>query len=133
MPIDKKKMRFKVNARIASKVREKDLLKKAEALKEDYELILPTCSQKCRACPFVRTRAHLERVARFKEDPAKLAKLASKGDKLARAYAATVGLAHDKKAPYLASATYPKGTVMFALRGKTTREKLIGVQNYDSP
>ena len=133
MPIDKKKMRFKVNARIASKVREKDLLKKAEALKEDYELILPTCSQKCRACPFVRTRAHLERVARFKEDPDKLAKLASKGDKLARAYAATVGLAHDKKAPYLASATYPKGTVMFALRGKTSREKLIGVQNYDSP
>ncbi|HUV61283.1 MAG TPA: hypothetical protein VMW71_03845 [Thermoplasmata archaeon] len=133
MPIDKKRMKFKVNARITSKVREKDLLAKAEALKDNYELILPTCDQKCRACPFVRTRMHLERVSRFKDDPDKLAKLSRKGDKLARAYAATVGLAHDKKAPYLASAKYPRGTAMFALRGKTSREKLISVQNYDSP
>ncbi len=133
MPIDKKRMRFKVNARITSKVREKDLLAKAEALKEDYELILPTCDQKCRVCPFVRTRMHLERVSRFKDNPDKLAKLSRKGDKLARAYAATVGLAHDKKAPYLASAKYPRGTATFALRGKTSREKLIGVQHYDSP
>lgn len=133
MPIDKKKMRLRVNARITSKVREKDLLAKAEALKEDHELILPKCSESCRACPFVRTRLHLERVAKYKDDPDKLAKLSRKGDKIARAYAATVGLAHDKKAPYLASAKYPRGTVMFALRGKTPREKLIGVQNYDSP
>jgi hypothetical protein len=133
MPVNKKNMRFRVNARITSKVREKDLLAKAEALKEDCSLILPTCSLKCRGCPFIRTRAHIERVSRFKEDPGKLEKLACRGDKLARAYAATVGLAHEKKAPYLASAKYPKGTVMFALRGKTSREKLIGVQNYDSP
>jgi hypothetical protein len=133
MPINKKNMRFRVNARITSKVRERDLIAKAEALKENHELILPTCSEKCRACPFIRTRVHLERVARSKEDPRKLEKLAAKGDKLARAYAATIGLAHDKKAPYLASAKYPKGTAMFALRGKTSREKLIGVQNYDSP
>ncbi len=133
MPINKKNMRLRVNARITSKVREKDLLAKAEALKEDYELVLPTCSLKCRGCPFIRTRVHLERVSRSKDDPRRLEKLACKGDKLARAYAATVGLAHDKKAPYLASAKYPKGTVMFALRGKTSREKLIAVQNYDSP
>ena len=133
MPIDKKRMRIRVNARITSKVREKDLLAKAEALKEDYELILPKCSESCRTCPFVRTRLQLERIARYKDDPEKLAKLARKGDKIARAYAATIGLAHDKKAPYLASAKYPKGTVMFALRGKTSREKLIGVQNYESP
>ena len=133
MPIDKKKMRFKVNARITSKVREKDLLAKAQALMDDYELVLPKCSEACRACPFVRTRLHLERISRFKDDPDKLARFAKKGDKIARAYAATIGLAHDKKAPYLASAKYPKGTVMFALRGKTPREKLIGVQNYDSP
>ncbi|UCE91020.1 MAG: hypothetical protein JSV90_06235 [Methanobacteriota archaeon] len=133
MPIDKRKMRLRVNARITSKVREKDLLAKAEALKEDYGLILPKCSKSCRACPFIRTRLHLERAAKVSDDPVKLAKLSRKGDKIARAYAATVGLAHDKKAPYLASARYPKGTVMFALRGKTPREKLIGVQNYDSP
>ena len=133
MPIDKKKMRIRVNARITSKVREKDLIAKAEALKEDYELILPKCSKSCRTCPFIRTRMHLERAARFRDDPDKLVKLSRKGDKIARAYAATVGLAHEKKAPYLASAKYPKGSLMFALRGKTPREKLIGVQNYDSP
>ncbi|MGD9963679.1 MAG: hypothetical protein AB7S97_07275, partial [Thermoplasmata archaeon] len=38
-----------------------------------------------------------------------------------------------EKAPYLASAKYPGGTVMFALRGRTNREKLIGVQHFDSP
>jgi hypothetical protein len=133
MPINKKNMRLRVNARITSKVREKDLIAKAEALKENHELILPTCSEKCRACPFIRTRLHLERVVRYKEDPRRLEKLAAKGDKLARAYAATIGLAHEKKAPYLASAKYPRGTAMFALRGKTSREKLIAVQNYDSP
>ena len=133
MPINKKNMRLRVNARITSKVREKDLIAKAEALKEDHELVLPTCSEKCRGCPFIRTRLHLERVAKYKDDPRRLEKLATKGDKLARAYAATIGLAHEKKAPYLASAKYPRGTAMFALRGKTSREKLIGVQNYDSP
>ena len=133
MPINKKNMRLRVNARITSKVRERDLIAKAEALKEDHELVLPTCSEKCRGCPFIRTRLHLERVAKSKEDPRKLEKLAAKGDKLARAYAATIGLAHEKKAPYLASAKYPRGTAMFALRGKTSREKLIGVQHYDSP
>ncbi len=129
----KKNMRLRVNARIASKVREKDLMEKASALMEDPELILPECAAECGPCPFKKTRARLQKISRYKDDPAKLAKFAKSGDRLARAYAATVGLVHEEKAPYLASAKYPGGTVMFALRGKTNREKLIGVQNYDSP
>ncbi len=129
----KKNMRIRVNARIASKVREKDLMEKAKALMEDPELILPECAAECGSCPFKKTRARLEKVSKYKDDPAKLAKFAKRGDRLARAYAATIGLVHEEKAPYLASAKYPGGTVMFALRGRTSKEKLIGVQNYDSP
>lgn len=129
----KKNMRIRVNARIASKVREKDLMEKAKALMEDPELILPECGAECGSCPFKKTRARLQKIAKYKDDPARLAKFAKRGDRLARAYAATIGLVHEEKAPYLASAKYPGGTVMFALRGKTSKEKLIGVQNYDSP
>jgi len=132
-PIGKRNMRLRVKARIASKVREKDLLEKAKALMEDPELILPECSEECVSCPFRKTKARLERISRFKDDPRKLAKFSRSGDKLARAYAATIGLVHEEKAPYLASAKYPGGTIMFALRGRTAKEKLIGVQNYDSP
>jgi len=132
-PIRKKNMRLRVKARIASKVREKDLLEKAKALMEDPELILPECAEDCGSCPFRKTRARLERISRVKDDPGKLAKYAKSGDKLARAYAATIGLVHEEKAPYLASAKYPGGTITFALRGRTTKEKLIGVQNFDSP
>lgn len=129
----RKNMRIRVNARIASKVREKDLIEKAKALMDDPELILPECGSECGSCPFKKTRARLERITRYKDDPVKLAKFAKKGDRLARAYAATIGLVHEDKAPYLASAKYPGGTVMFALRGRTDKEKLIGVQNFDSP
>ncbi len=129
----KKNLRIRVNARITSKVREKDLMEKANALMDDFELILPECASECGACPFKKTRARLEKISKYKDDPAKLAKFSKRGDRLARAYAATIGLVHEEKAPYLASAKYPGGTVMYALRGRTSKEKLIGVQNFDSP
>ncbi len=128
-----KNMRVRVNARIASKVREKDLIDKARAIMDDPQIVLPDCARPCGSCQFKKTKVHLERVAKFKDDPVKLAKLAKKGDRLARACAATIGLVHEEKAPYLASAKYPTGTVMFALRGRTSKEMLIGVQNFDSP
>ena len=125
--------RLRVKARITSKVQEKDLREKARMLMDDYELILPDCAEDCGSCPFKKTRARLEKISRFKDDPAKLAGFAKRGDKLARAYAATIGIVNEEKMPYLAPATYPGGTITYALRGKTTKEKLIGVQNFDSP
>src|SRR4030042_4226047 len=125
--------RLRLKARIAAKVMEKDLREKAKLLRDDPDLILPDCAEDCGSCPFKKTRARIEKIQRFKDDPVRLAKLARGGDKLARAYAATIGLAHEEKTPYLATATYPAGTVAYALRGQTTKEKLIGVQNFDSP
>jgi hypothetical protein len=133
MPLSNKKYKLRVNARIASKVREKDLIDKAKALKDSPDLILPDCAEECVSCPFKKTEKRLERIQKYRDDPGKLDKFARRGDRLARAYAATISLAHEEKAPYLASAKYPGGTVMFAIRGRTDREKLIGVQNFDSP
>jgi len=135
MPLSKRKglPRLRVKARIASKVREKDLIEKAQLLMDDYELILPDCAEDCGSCPFKKTRARLEKISKYKDKPDKLAKFARRGDKLARAYAATIALAHEQKTPYLATATYPGGTITYVLRGKTPKEKLIGIQNFDSP
>ncbi len=123
----------RIVAHTTSKVRERDLLEKARMLMDDPELILPECTEDCSSCPFRKTRAHIERGRRYKDDLAMLTRLSRRGDKLARAYAATIGLVHEEKAPYLASVRYPAGTITYAQRGKTPREKLIGVQNFDSP
>ena len=133
MPRKKGIPRLRVKARITTKVMEKDLKAKAKMLVDDPELILPDCAEDCGSCPFKKVRVRIEKIAKYKDDPVKLAKFARRGDKLARAYAATIGLVHEAKTPYLASATYPGGTITYALRGKTTKEKLIGVQNFDSP
>ncbi len=125
--------RLKLKARIMSKVREKDLIEKAKLLIEDPELIIPECAEDCGSCPFNRTRARIEKILRYKDDPAKLARLARGGDKLARAYAATIALAHEEKVPYLATAVYHGSTITYVMRGKTPKEKLIAVQNFDSP
>lgn len=133
MPKKKVMPRLKLKARIAPKVMEKDLMEKAKLLRDDPDLALPDCAEDCGSCPFRKTRRRLEKIAKYKDDPAKLAKFARRGDKLARAYAATIGLLHEEKTPYLATATYPGGTIAYAMRGKTDKEKLIGVQNFDSP
>jgi len=135
MPLHKRKglPRLKLKARITSKVMEKDLKAKAKMLMDDPELILPDCAADCGACPFKKTKKRLEKISRYKDDPARLAKLSRGGDRLARAYAGTIGIVHEDKMPYLATATYPDGTIAYALRGKTDKEKLIGVQNFDSP
>jgi len=133
MPKKKVMPRLRLKARIASKVMEKDLLEKAKMLGDDPELILPDCANDCRSCPFKKTRVRITKISAFKDDPVRLAKFAKRGDKLSRAYAATIGLSHEEKTPYLATAKYPWGTIAFAVRGKTDKEKLIGVQNFDSP
>jgi hypothetical protein len=133
MPKKKVMPRLRLKARIAPKVMEKDLMEKARMLRDDPTLMLPDCSIDCGACPFKRTRKRLERIAQFKDDPARLARFARSGDKLARAYAATIGLLHEETTPYLATATFSGGTIAYAQRGKTYKEMLIGVQNFDSP
>jgi hypothetical protein len=55
------------------------------------------------------------------------------GDPFAQAYAATLLLALQKSAPFLAVLRTPMGRIPFAYRGKAKKEKLISVQHFDHP
>jgi len=127
-----KKYRIRTGARTASKVQEKDLIRKAKKLKKDPELILPKCVNHSK-CYFDAIRKQVRRIQTFADDEQMLKKFSARGDLLARAYAATLLLAIEGKAPYLAPFKTPFGTVTFAFRGKTKKEKLVAVQYFDEP
>jgi len=116
------------------KVLERDLIENAKKLVADPELIIPKCSgEECRKCRFAKVRKKLMKVQGYHDNPDKLVKLASKGDQMVRAYAATISLAASGKIPYLSSAQLPTGEVSFAVRGTVDKEKLIGMQHFDDP
>jgi hypothetical protein len=127
-----KKYRIRTGARTASKVQEKDLIRKAKKLAKNPELILPKCVNHSK-CYFDVVRKQVRRIQPFASDEAMLKRFSGKGDLLARAYAATLLLAVEGKAPYLAPFRTPFGTIPFAFRGKTKKEKLVAVQYYDDP
>ncbi|ODS35992.1 MAG: hypothetical protein A7315_04800 [Candidatus Altiarchaeales archaeon WOR_SM1_79] len=127
-----KRMKIRTGARTASKVQEKELISKAKKIRKNPDLILPKCEHEGR-CAFDKIRRQIRRVQIFADDEKKLTKLSKSGDQLARAYAATLLLAHQEKAPYLAVFKTPFGEIAYAMRGKVKKEKLIGVQHYDKP
>lgn len=120
-------------ARSSSKTREQELLKLSKRLEKDPFMVLPVCSPECEKDPFAKVRRHLERVRDAAGDEELLKKLSKKGDPLARAVAATILLHHAGKVPMLAVYRATWGEASYALRGKTPREKLVGVQNVDHP
>ena len=130
--VSPKKFRIRTGARTASKVQEKDLIRKAKRLRNNPELILPECIGHTR-CYFDTVRKQVQRIQTFAEDERMLKRFSERGDLLARAYAATLLLAIEGKAPYLAPFKTPFGTVPFAHRGKTRKEKLVAVQHFDDP
>ena len=120
-------------ARTATKVQEKELISKAKRLMKNPDLILPVCGPDCKHPGFEKIRKQIQRIQQFKDDEKKLNKFAKGGDPLAKAYAATLLIAHAEKAPIFAVAQLPVGEVTYAIRGKTRKEKLIGVQHFDNP
>jgi hypothetical protein len=127
-----KRVRVRTGARTASKVQEKELISKAKKILKNPDLVVPRCEHEGR-CAFDKIRRQIKRIQSLADDDKKLAKLAKSGDQLARAYAATLLLAHSEKASYLAVFRTPFGEVAYAMRGKVKKEKLVGVQNYDKP
>lgn len=126
--------RIRTGIRAAPKVQEKELIRKAETLRTHPEALVPRCLEEfCPRCPFDGLRDRLRRIAQAAEDEAALERYARRGPPLPRAYAATLLLAIQGKAPYLAPAKTPFGTVHYASRGKATREHLVGVQYFDVP
>jgi len=119
--------------RAASRSQEADLLSRARRLKKDPELVLPKCSGECRKCPFDKARRNLGLIAKQGDDKRRLMALASRGDELEKAFAATLLIAIEGKAPVMAPFKTPHGTTTWIKRGKAKREMLVGVQHYDDP
>jgi hypothetical protein len=127
-----RRARFR-GAKAAPKTLEKDLLEKSRMLALDPKLLMPRCTKECRRCDLKKSLAKMEKVSERRYDAKKLEFSMNWGDQLTRAYAATISLHLAGKVPYLAATRTPMGEVSFAVRGKTDRNKLIGVQHYDHP
>jgi hypothetical protein len=83
-------------------------------------------------CYFKKEFKEIEKILSIKNDEKKIKRYA-KGDNLISAIAGTLLIAHSQKAPYLAVAKLPNGTVPYAKRGDANWEKLIGVQHFTNP
>ena len=129
----KKKYKIRTGARRASKAQEKELLQKAKRLKKNPDLILPEYDEKLKLRIFDKLARQLEIISENSDDKDLLEKFTKKGDKLARAYAATLLLAVKGEVKYFATYKTPFSDVTYTYREGIDREKLIGVQYYDDP
>ena len=126
------KRRIRTFAKTAPKTKEKKLIENAKKLAEDPFILLPTCKDKGAEKVIIKVRKRIEKVWKNRNDIKKLERLANKKG-IEGAVAGTLMLIHSEKAPYLASARIGNRDIMYALRGKTRKELLIAVQNFDDP
>lgn len=126
------KPRRKASLHSAGRVVEADLLERARELAEDPSLATPICEGSCVLfSPMKAAQRALPRVHAAREDEAALQKLASGGNDLARAYAATLLLARSGKVPFVADLKIAGETVPYVIRGKAKPFFLAGLQHYD--
>lgn len=123
--------KFRTGIKTSSKTQEKNIVLKSKELKKKPFLILPECKGICRKCPFDKIKKQMKKVQHLKEE--KISYFTRHGNHLIRAYATSLIIAESEKVPYLAVARTPSGSFAYAVRGKTKKEKLIGVQYYDDP
>lgn len=123
--------KVRTGIKTSSKAQEKTLVLKAKELKKKPNLILPECRGKCRKCWFDKIKKQMRKLQNLNGE--KLSYFTRHGDHLIRAYATSLIIANTGKAPYLAVAHLPHNNVAYVVRGKTKKEKLIGVQYYDNP
>lgn len=125
-------VRGKSMVRTASKSMEKQIVASSQRLYDNPLLVLPTYSDRFSEKRFKKIAAQLSKINQIKDDTKKLEKLSNKRS-LVSAVAGTLLVAHSKKAPYLASAQYASDSIIYAQRGKATREDLIAAQHTDDP
>jgi len=129
----KKVMKFRTGLRTASKVQEKQLISTGKWLADHPDAVAPQTDCENRRCNFSSIVSKISLAAENKDDPDLLRKLAKKGDHLARAYAATILMAKEERAPYLAVARGSEGDIAYAYSPKVKREPLIGLQYFKDP
>lgn len=115
----------------AGKIQEADLLARAKALREDPSLAEPICEGPCvLLSPVAAARRGIRRAYAARDDEAKLAGMARRGNHLARAYAATLLVALSDKVPYVAEVRLAGISAPYVTRGKAKPFFLAGLQNH---
>jgi len=127
----KKHYKVRTGSRSTSKVQEKELKRKARIIGHNPELVIPKCAGKCRRCPIAKVRKRITAISNFSDNGKKLRSLAKRGDKISRAYAATLSLLHSDTTPFMGLFKTPFGQIPYAMIGQTDQRKLIGIQHYD--
>lgn len=118
--------------RNASKTMEKNMVKQSKALFDNPLRVLPDTDDAESVKRFKKIQKQLEKIDGIKNDVAKLEKKAKKKN-LVGAVAGTLLISHSEKAPFLAAAKLPSGTVYYAQRGQAPKEYLIAAQHTDNP
>ncbi len=122
-----------MRARRASGVREGDLVRKAERLRQTVNPLLPKLTPDCPTDRFDRLRAELEEVRESREESRLLDRLGRWGEPIVRAYAGLLRFYLDPKVPEVLVASFPGGTVSYAPLGGAPKEAQIAVQQFDDP
>lgn len=126
-----KPRRRKATLHSAGRVTEADLLERARALAEDPSLATPVCEGGCvLLSPVAAARRAIPRVHAARDDEKALQRLASRGNDLARAYAATLLVARSGKVPFVADLRVGGETIPYVIRGKAKPFFLAGLQNH---
>ena len=127
-----KPKRRKATLHSAGKVTEQELLERARELYEDPSPVIPICEGPCGLfSPVKAARSQIPRVHAARDDEGKLLRLASRGNELARAVAATLLLAKAEKIPIVADLRLAGENVPYVMRGKAKPLYLAGVQHHD--
>ena len=127
-----KPKRRKATIHSAGKVTEQELLENARRLYEDPSLATPICEGPCVwFSPVKAAQRAIPKVHAARDDEKALARHASRGNELARAYAATLLLAKSEKVPIVADLRLPGENVPYVMRGKAKPFFLAGLQHHE--
>ncbi len=127
-----KKFRVRTGSISSSKVQERELRAKAKKLAKDPGLIIPKCRGKCFGCPFKTIEKKIRSIQKYSDNLKKLKSASKRGNKVARAYAGTLMLAHKEFTPFMKLFKTPSGQIPFAIVGQNDPRKLIGIQHFDN-
>jgi hypothetical protein len=123
-----------VRSRRASGVREGDLIRRAKALRQSVDSLLPTLTPECETDRFDRLRGALEKVREAKDDAKQLERMSRWGDPMARSYAGLLKFQLDPpETPGMLVARFPMGDIPFAPLARSPKEVEIAVQESDDP
>ncbi len=125
--------RVKSGPKKATKRQQEAIIRMAKELEEKPLLLVPEKGGHSLIYPWRGLGRRLKKIVDAKNDERRLSNFASRGDDVAKAFAATLLVKCEGKAPYLGSLATPYGNYKYAMRGKARPEHLVAVQNFHDP